>query len=243
MRAIWFLGFALIWTTIIFVSGCVVRIVDSKRQVGSAWLGHIWSRLLLFSQGIVVRVDKPELLVTQEPRLIVANHTSYLDPSAVGIAVPPSRVPRFVMKRELIRLPLVGWYCWMTGHFLIDRGSSREGLKLLDKAAERANRLRLSPVLFPEGTRSLDGRLASLRAGSFELALRAKIPVQPMAILNTNHLMPKGAPAPHHSGVIRVVVGEPIDITPYLEQGGRKALAADVRQALLDLGVPGDDIP
>ena len=194
----------------------------------------------MLSQGIVVRVENSAALETNEPRLIVANHTSFLDPPAVGIVVPIHRVPRFIMKRELIRLPLVGWYCWITGHFLIDRGSSREGLKLLDQAAERANRLRMSPVLFPEGTRSRDGRLARLRPGSFELAMRAKIPVQPMAILGSHRLMPKDALAPRRSGVIRVVVGEPIDIEPYTKGGGRKALAADVRRALLALGVPGD---
>ena len=222
-----------------FTVGCLGHLFDSKRHVFSAWCGHVWSKVLLASQGIRVHVEHRDRLTSVEPRMVVANHTSYLDPPAIGIAIPPRQVPRFIMKRELLWLPFVGWYCLLTGHFLIDRGSSREGIRLLERAADRARRLRLSPVLFPEGTRSRDGTLQTLRPGSFALAIQARMPVQPIGILGPYDLMPKGAGAPYRSGVIRVIVGEPLPIEPYLGAGGRKALAAAVRERLIALGVPG----
>lgn len=215
---------------------------DTKRGVFSAWAGREWSRILLLSQGIVVRVENAQATRTDESRLYVANHASYLDPPAVSLAIPVRNVPRYVLKRELMSLPLVGWYARLSGHFPIDRSNPREGRRLMEQAAERCKRLRLSGVIFPEGTRSLDGRLGPIRPGAFELAMRAQMPVHPMAVLGTETFMPKGRPAPLRSGVIRIVVGEPIDTTEFKGSLGRKKLALRVREALLALGVP-DGLP
>ncbi len=98
--------------------------------------------------------------------------------------------------------------------------------------------LNSAPVLFPEGTRSPDGRLKDLRAGAFQLALSGGLPVQPVAILGSHRVWPKGLSYPRQCGEILVRVGEPIDVSEFKGSPGRKALAERVRAAFGELGVP-----
>jgi 1-acyl-sn-glycerol-3-phosphate acyltransferase len=97
-------------------------------------------------------------------------------------------------------------------------------------------RHRLTAVLFPEGTRSRDGRLQPLRPGALQLPLEVGVPVQPVLVRGTREIMPKGAWFPRRSGTVEVVVGEPIATEGLAGPTGRKALAARVREAFLALG-------
>jgi 1-acyl-sn-glycerol-3-phosphate acyltransferase len=200
-------------------------------------VAHLWGRLIFLCFGSDVRVEGAEHLRPDEPRMLVANHASYLDPPAMLAAFPGQA--RFILKRELGRMPFIGWYCALAGHFLIDRSRAREGRDLLAGAIRRVRERRISPIVFAEGTRSADGRLQALKAGAFELALGAGIAVQPCAILGTFARMPRGALGPRASGPIVVRVGPPIGIEGLEGSAGRRDLARRTREALLALGVEG----
>src|SRR5262249_23708202 len=101
----------------------------------------------------------------------------------------------------------------------------------------------LSTVLFPEGTRSRDGRLQALKPGSFQMPADTGIAVQPVAIVGSAAILPKGAWGPLRSGVVEVRVGEPIATAEYAGSAGRKALGDRVRAELLALGVPDSSPP
>src|SRR5205814_415332 len=108
-------------------------------------------------------------------------------------------------------------------------------LRLMEKAAARMRRRRISPLVFPEGTRSRDGHLQPLKGGAFFLPLSADVAVQPVAILGSHAILPKGAWGPRRGGTIEVRVGDPI---PTAGRGGapaRKALSSEVRAALVAL--------
>ena len=205
-------------------------------------VGRAWALALLRVAGVHLEVQGADGLSPGEPRVLVANHSSYLDIPAVLVAFPGQL--RVVARKSLIWMPFLGWYLWLCGHLLIDRADPRQGLDLFAKASNRMRAHGLSVLVFPEGTRSRDGRLAALKGGAFHLAASLDVPIQPLAISGTNRIMPKGAWAPSRGGVVIVRVGEAIPTSGRTGGPARKALAVDVRTALLALGVPdGESAP
>lgn len=197
----------------------------------------LWGRAVVISAGVEITVEGREHLDPTEARVLVANHTSYLDPPLL-LGVFPGTL-RFVMKEELKKLPFIGWHVRYAGHFLLDRENPREGRRLLQGAVERARRYGISAVVFAEGTRGPGDALQPFKPGAFLLALAGPLPVQPVAILGTHRVLPRGAARPLRHGKVTVRIGPPIP-TAHLKGGrGRKELAEQTRQALLDLGVPG----
>jgi len=186
--------------------------------------------------GARLRVEGREHVDPHEARMLVANHASFLDPPAMLAAFPTN--VRIVMKKELGRLPFIGWYARLARHFLLDRESARAGKEMLAEAVERAKEHTVQFLVFPEGTRSLDGRLQPLRAGTFQIAVQAHLPVQPVAISGTYAIMPKRSFGPRRRGDVVLRIGPPIATDDLEGSPGRKVLAERVREALLALGVP-----
>ena len=199
------------------------------------FFARLWGKSMYGCVGSGVRVEGPGRFDKHEPRLIVANHASYMDVPAIFGWFPGQA--RFVLKQELLKLPFIGWYAKVCGHFLLDRENPREGKRLVDKAVARTKKHGLSPIVFPEGTRTRDGRLAPLKAGVFQLAIAAQIPIQPVAISGTYAMMPRGCPYPRKAGTVTLTVGEPIPIEGYKGGRGRRELSERVEQAFRDLGV------
>jgi len=122
--------------------------------------------------------------------VVVANHQSMLDIFML------SRIPRemkWVAKAELFRIPWIGWMFRLSGDIPVWRGESTSGRAALGKARDYLDH-GMSVMLFPEGTRSRDGRLLPFKPGAFKLALEAGVPVLPVAVNGTADGMPKGSP-------------------------------------------------
>jgi 1-acyl-sn-glycerol-3-phosphate acyltransferase len=235
-QAVGFYAWALVATGLAWSTALIGWLLDPVRGRLSDRVMRLWGRAMLAGCGIRVVVEGREHLGARTPRVLVANHASWLDP--LVMAAVSATPPRFVLKQELRKVPFIGWHTWLTGHFLIDREDPRAGMALLEKAVERARRLGLSPMVFPEGTRSADGRLQALRGGAVQIAMAAGMDLQPFAILGTHDLMPRGASYPRRSGVVTVRVGPAIPSAGAKGGPGRRALTEAVRSALLGLGVP-----
>ncbi len=230
LRALWFAATVLPWTLFWFVVGLPL-ILTHRRTGGDAQItARCWGRGLLLLNGMRIRVHGRERFARGTPRMIVANHTSFLDPPLLA-AVVPGRT-RFLLKKELLRFPFIGWYARMARHFLIDRGDPRQAKALQDRAVQQVRERHQVPIVFPEGTRSADGRLAPLKAGAFDLALKAGIDVQPIWIEGTFVRMPRDARYPRRGGTLVVKVGEPIPIAGFAGGPGRRALVEQVEAAM-----------
>ena len=137
-----------------------------------------WARSVLWLAGVDVVVEGRERLPAEGGQLFVSTHESMLDIPALFVVVPPRT--RFVAKRELFGIPLFGQAIRMLGFVPVDREDRRAAVAALGHAAELLRSQR--PILvFPEGTRSPDGRLLPFKRGAFALAHQLALPVIPVA--------------------------------------------------------------
>ncbi|MBI3855844.1 MAG: 1-acyl-sn-glycerol-3-phosphate acyltransferase [Planctomycetes bacterium] len=172
-----------------------------------------WCRLTVWSIFTRIRVLGAENVRPGEAYVYMANHASLLDTPALFSSLPHQF--RIMAKRGLFWIPFMGWHLWTAGHFPIDRGDGRRTAMSLRRVIEGVKAGR-SLAVFPEGTRTPDGRLQELKAGAFKIALRAGVPIVPISIRGSFKLLPKKSLAPR-PGRIDVVIGAPIDTRPYAE--------------------------
>ena len=193
-------------------------------------LARLWSRVILGVPGVRVEVSSRVALPEGRPYVFVANHASMIDIWAVFIAVPASF--RFIAKKQLSFIPLFGW-AMRAGRFIfIDRQNPLAARRSMDEAARRI-RAGQSVVIFPEGTRTRDGRLGPFKKGGFRLAIDSGADIVPIAIKGSRPLMPRGA-ALIRAGTVHIEIGEPIS-TAGLKTDDRNKLIADVHARVAEM--------
>ena len=204
------------------------------------WIDRNWARSLLLAAGVRVSVRGLEHLDRSGPQVIVANHQSYLDVWALMAVLPVS--VRFIAKRELAGIPLLGGAMRAAGHVLIDRKRPRNAKETLRTAGRRMRAEGLTLVLFPEGTRSRDGELGRFRRGSFALALETGVPLVPAALDGGHRAYPPGAKRVR-PGRIVVRLAPPISLEG-VDPPSREALMREARRAIESmLGEGGESGP
>lgn len=169
-------------------------------------IARLWATIYLKIAGITVSVEGAGHLA-QPPYLLMSNHQSALDIYVTLAALPLSF--RFIAKRELFRIPVFGWAIKRAGYISIDREHPREALKAIEEAGQKIAD-GITVLIFPEGTRSIDGKLLPFMKGGFSLAMRANVPITPIGIIGTNRLQPEGAPVPQQPGHATICIGKPI---------------------------------
>ncbi len=166
-----------------------------------------------------------------EPVIFIANHCSHLDIGVLCRSLPVNL--HFIGKKELMWLPIVGWYMFVAGHIFIDRRNKRKAVESLKKAALKIKNGK-SVAIYPEGTRSKTGELAEFKKGAFHLALDAGVSIVPVHIKGTHSLWPtqsnKITP-----GDVTVRVGKPIDSSKYTKRT-IKEFVAEAKTAIQEMG-------
>jgi 1-acyl-sn-glycerol-3-phosphate acyltransferase len=186
-------------------------------------------RLLLWLAGARVAVEGRELLPRQSGCIYMANHQSNLDPPIL-VAHLPGYIS-FLAKQELFRVPVLGTVARIGGLVPVNRSNRAAAHASIARAAEAVRRGRPF-MIFPEGTRSPDGRLLPFKKGPFHLAVQADAPVVPITISGSGALMPKGQWR-IRSGVVKLQIHPPLwPVAADQPDGGRNALAAAVRAAI-----------
>ncbi|MBM3470161.1 MAG: 1-acyl-sn-glycerol-3-phosphate acyltransferase [Armatimonadetes bacterium] len=201
----------------------------SERMWANVWYGF-WKGLLascfwlLFGLRVEGREHEPE----SGPVLAVCNHVSAVDPPIAGVAL--HRRAWYMAKEELLRTPVLGPLLRSVGTFPVRRGEAdRQSIRTALQVLGRGRVL----LMFPEGTRSPDGRLLSAEPGAALLALRTGVAVLPMAVVGTHRAMPKGARLPRRTPVT-VRIGPAITVPRHegridravLDEWGRRFMAA-----------------
>jgi 1-acyl-sn-glycerol-3-phosphate acyltransferase len=185
---------------------------------------RLWSWLILATTGVSVDLQGLGRLEPGKTYIFVSNHQSIYDIPVVFSSLPFQL--RIIAKESLGSFPFLGWHLRRTGHLLVDRRNpDRSGILKRWKALVDQG---LSLIIFPEGTRSQDGRVGIFKAGSFLLAIEAGLPVVPLSVDGTRRVMRKGRlmTCPGHA---TLVVHAPIE-TSGLEVGDARFLAQQVRE-------------
>jgi 1-acyl-sn-glycerol-3-phosphate acyltransferase len=221
--------FTLSWSAVCITLALLVRLLTRSTRVPLAMARRLWAPGLIHAAMARLEVDRGTLPFDQ-PYFFVANHASIIDVPSLFCALPTPL--RFIVKRELGRVPFLGWYISAMGMIFVDRGARSEALASVRNAAVLARDGR-SVASFPEGTRSRDGRIGPFKSGVFLAAIDAQIPVVPVAILGAGAVLPPSG-FRVRPGTIRVAVGEPIP-TVGLTAADRGRLAQQARSAVVAL--------
>jgi 1-acyl-sn-glycerol-3-phosphate acyltransferase len=168
-----------------------------------------WARSILAVAGISVRVLRRESAERGKSVIVVANHESFCD-ILVLLATLPMQA-RFLAKRSIFRIPVLGWSIAAAGFVPVDRGDRARGAATVGTALQRLRGGR-SLVIFPEETRTRDGSLLPFKRGAAHLAVKAGLPLLPIGIAGTFRILPRGS-WEIQSGPVVVSVGEPIDVS------------------------------
>jgi 1-acyl-sn-glycerol-3-phosphate acyltransferase len=194
----------ILYSFLIAIVSLIVFPVDNKKKTVSSSVMRAWTRGSLFIFGVRVKVIGKENVARGTGKVYISNHASYLD-IFTQLAYLPDNV-RMVYKKEINKVPLLGWAMMATGFISIDRENIRSAMSSLEKAAEKI-RNGLSIVIYPEGTRTRDGSVGEFKRGMFFLADKAKSDIIPVSIVNSFDLMPGGS-GRVKPGTITMVIGK-----------------------------------
>ena len=197
------------------------------------WASRQGVRLALALSGVRVKVVNPAYATRFETNIYVSNHVSNLDPPALFMTLPRIAV---ILKKELSRLPLLGYVMKLGGFIYVDRKQRNSRHHALTAGVETL-RGGTSLLIFPEGTRSPTGEMLSFRPGPFTMAIEAGTPIVPITVHGARELMPKGT--------LRITPGEmtlrfhePVE-TEGLVSEDRIALMRRVRRVMEEALVAG----
>jgi 1-acyl-sn-glycerol-3-phosphate acyltransferase len=176
---------------VLYLGALVVFLVTApfdRRRVASHLYSCAWGSFYVVANPLWrFSVEGREKLPWKGAAVLVANHLSMLD---ILVAYGLFRPFKWVSKAELFRVPFVGWNMWLNDYVAIRRGERDSIRKMM--ASCREHLARGTPILiFPEGTRSADGRLQAFKDGAFRLAIDAGCPVIPIVITGTSEALPK----------------------------------------------------
>jgi len=210
IRTVWVLSTGLV-VTAVCASAVVVRSFLPRRGLPCVCdrLTQFWARAVLTLSGVRVRLIGGDRVDWSQPVVVVANHQSWFDVFALAAWLPGKG--RFVAKHELGSIPIFGRAWKACGHISLDRSDRARAIASLRSVAERVRDENLAVILFPEGTRSVDGRMQPFKKGAFVLALDTGVPVVPIGIAGSREVMPKGS-FRIRSGEIELRIGEPLSV-------------------------------
>ena len=158
-----------------------------------------------------IRVDGMPRYPRTGPVLVLSNHQSNLDPMILGCVCP--RPVNYLAKKQLFSFKPLGWFLRWNDTIELDRKASLGGIKETMKRLKRKE----SVVMFPEGTRSVDGQLQPIKGGFCTLVKKTKVSIMPAAIDGAWDVLPRDSPIPNFLATIQVVLGKTIEPEEYLE--------------------------
>jgi len=214
-------------TTGILIGWALAALPFDRSGEFNAWLFRFWARSILTITRVRVRLRGVEHIDLSRRYICVANHSSLID-IPVLVASLPLRLC-FVAKEELFRIPVFGAYLRRMRHIPVARSNSRAAAKSMADAARAIAAGMRSVLLFPEGTRQVEG-LGEFKEGAALLAIRSGVPLLPLAIDGTKRIWPARSVV-ISPGVADVFVGEPA-VTEGLPSSARADLTGKLRHEI-----------
>ncbi len=214
-----------ILTAIVSAVGCTI----GDERIFSQYPGMVWSRIIIALSLSKITVVGREHIPRDRYCVVTANHQSSFD---IWALYGYMKIPfKWVLKGALSRVPFVGWACRRCGFIFVDNSTPERAASVVTES-DRALESRYHIFIFPEGTRSEDGKLNKFKKGAFKIAMDTGAPVLPVSINGAYEIQRKGQFffTPGH---IRVVIHPPVESTDYQKDAkGLISLSGDVRQRI-----------
>ena len=225
-----------------FLCGCVsipLALID-KTGESSMRVGRVWARSLLWITGVRVTIEGLEKIDLNRNYLFCSNHLSYMDTPVVLANIPAQF--RFLAKKGLFQIPFLGTHLKQAGHIPVPLENPREAVKTMTTAAAVMEQRSISMLIFPEGGRS-DGVLQPFKEGGAFIAIKAGVPLLPIALIGTREVMAMGSPVFHPFRRVTLRIGDPIP-TAGLTTRDRGRLTDAVREQIVAmLATPSETSP
>jgi 1-acyl-sn-glycerol-3-phosphate acyltransferase len=192
-----------------------------NERIGGYYGGVIWSRFNALLIPMLVSVEGRENISSSTSYIIISNHQSALDIFLVygwmGIDI------KWVMKKELRKIPGIGFGSAKVGHIFLDRSNKRAAVESLAIARKKLVN-GTSVVIFPEGTRSSSGIPLPFKRGAFKLAFDLNLPILPVTLINTRKVLPNNS-LNIFPGRVKMIIHEPMDIHNFSEKNMSELIA------------------
>ena len=188
-----------------------------------------WSKIILKVGKINFNINGLKNIDLRKNYFFVPNHESALDIPLVFASIPMHVVS--VAKIELSRIPFFGWSMIAGGHFFVDRSNHKKAMRSIENARISMNKNPRSVFLFPEGTRSLDGKVGRFKKGGLKLAIDLGVPIVPVGIVGTNQFqsnLRKG----RNIGNLELNIGKPIQ-TKKIKEKELLSFVKDLREKVI----------
>lgn len=220
---------------LLFAPPALIVGIALKRQDWIYWWANWGARSWLRLSGVKVRVVGREQHVDPKRTYVfVANHWSYLD--AAPLFAFTGRNMGMVAKKELLNAPILGYGMGFVNVVAIDRSNKERAVESLKVAIERL-RSGISFGVCPEGTRAKPGEMLPFKKGAFHMAAQTGVPIVPIALRNTDKLMPRGA-AEAWPGTIEMVFLPPVETAWVKSDADLEALVREVQGMIMkELGI------
>ena len=196
-----------IWALI----GILLSLFSATGRITHFYCAVPWAKIILWGSGVRVEINGLDAIQKEKTYIYIPNHLSFFDIFALLAYLPVDF--KFILKKELMRIPILGWTMRRARYISIDRSSPAKAKSTFKQAVDRI-RSGASIVIFAEGTRSKNGHLQPLKKGAFYIAIESGAPIVPVAIKGTHKIMPKGS-FKLKKGSITIQLGRPISTINY----------------------------
>lgn len=197
--------FAILISVFVAITVLLTYPADIKGKLSNKIL-KLWTNIILLIFGVKVITEGTENITNGRGKIYISNHCSYLDIFILLAKVPDNF--RMIYKKEINRIPPLGWAMLAAKFIPIDRKNVRSSLKSLDKATERIKN-GISVLIFPEGTRSKNGSVGEFKRGMFMIAQKSDAELIPVSLSNSGKLMPIGS-LRIKPGTVKLVIDKPV---------------------------------
>ena len=202
----------LVVVTILVALSTIILSPLFPNSKASYFPARFWGRLICFMLFVRVEITGLEHINPKESYVFALNHQSYFDIFVVYGWLP--NIFKWIMKAELRKIPFVGLACQAAGHIFIDRSSSVAAAKSIEKAKEQL-RNGVSVVIFPEGTRTLTGKMQPFKRGAFRIATDLKLPIVPATLVGSFERLQRNS-LRFRYGKVQLHIHPPVDVKQYL---------------------------
>lgn len=224
----------LLYATIVSFVTLIVSIVDRTHFLYQK-IAKVFSNGILFIANVKLKITGLENFDHKAIYIFVSNHSSQID-----IPILQSTIPNkisIVFKKELSKIPIFGWQLVTGPYIMVDRSNPEAAMKSIQKAKIKMDKRKLSPVIFPEGTRSETGEVQGFKRGAFYLAAHSGYPIIPVSISGSYQILPKGK-FRINKGEVIVHFGKPVPTENIQNRKEELELIQKVRDIIIEnLGV------